>query len=53
MLVAYFVHRYAKSMAAEAAAIRIANDAVREATLRVELDFKPTLTDMELRAATL
>jgi hypothetical protein len=39
--------------AAEAEASRIAERAVPGATLRFELDFKWTLTDLEIRAATL
>jgi len=39
--------------AAEAEANQIANRAVPGITLRFELDFKSTLTDLETRAATL
>jgi hypothetical protein len=39
--------------AAEAEAHRIANRAMPGATLRFELDFKSTLADLEVRAATL
>jgi len=39
--------------AAEAEANKIANRAVPGAHLRFELDFKWTLTDLEMRAATL
>jgi hypothetical protein len=39
--------------AAEAEASKIAEQAVPGATLRFELDFKWTLTDLEIRAATL
>jgi hypothetical protein len=39
--------------AAEAEANKIANRAVSGATLRFELDFKWTLTDLETRSATL
>ena len=39
--------------AAEAAAAEVVNRAVPGATLRFELDFKWTLTDLETRAATL
>ena len=39
--------------AAEAEANKIANRAVPGANLRFELDFKWTLTDLEMRAATL
>ena len=38
---------------AEAEANNVANRAVPGATLRFELDFKWTLTDLEIRAATL
>jgi hypothetical protein len=39
--------------AAEAEANRIANHAIPGAKLRFELDFKSTLADLEVRAATL
>ena len=39
--------------AAEAEANKVANRAVPGANLRFELDFKWTLTDLEMRAATL
>ena len=39
--------------AAEAEANRVANRAVPGAILKFELDFKWTLTDLEIRAATL
>ena len=39
--------------AAEAEANKVANRAIPGATLRFELDFKWTLTDLEVRAATL
>jgi hypothetical protein len=39
--------------AAEAAANRIAKHIVPYTTLRFELDFKSTLTELEIRAATL
>jgi hypothetical protein len=39
--------------AAEAEARRVANRAVPGASLKFELDFKWTLTDLEIRAATL
>jgi hypothetical protein len=39
--------------AAEAAANKIANNVVPCTTLRFDLDFKSTLSDLEIRAATL
>lgn len=47
------VPMYATLEAAEAEASKIANRAVPGVTLRFELDFKSTLTDLETRAATL
>jgi hypothetical protein len=47
------IGRFATLVAAEAEANKIANRVVPGATLRFELDFKWTLTDLEMRAATL
>ena len=47
------IARFATLDAAEAAAANVANHAVPGATLRFELGFKWTLTDLETRAATL
>jgi hypothetical protein len=44
---------FATLEAAEAEAEKVANRAVPGATLKFELDFKWTLTDLEIRAATL
>ena len=44
---------FATLEAAEAEADKVANRAVPGATLKFELDFKWTLTDLEIRAATL
>ena len=44
---------FATLAAAEAEANKVANRTVPDATLRFELDFKWTLTDLEIRAATL
>jgi hypothetical protein len=47
------IARFATLDAAEAQANKVANRAVPGASLRFELDFKWTLTDLEIRAATL
>ena len=47
------IARFATLDAAEAEAARVANRVVPGAILRFELDFKWTLTDLEIRAATL
>ena len=44
---------FATLEAAEAEANKVANRTIPGATLRFELDFKWTLTDLEIRAATL
>ena len=44
---------FATLAAAEAEANKVANRTIPGATLRFELDFKWTLTDLEIRAATL
>ena len=44
---------FATLAAAEAEANKVANRTVPDATLRFELDFKWTLTDLEIRAANL
>jgi hypothetical protein len=47
------IARFAALDAAEAEANKVANRAVPGASLKFELDFKWTLTDLEIRAATL
>ena len=47
------IARFATLDAAEAEARRIANRAAPGASLKFELDFKWTLSDLEIRAATL
>jgi hypothetical protein len=47
------IARFATLDAAEVAANKVANRAVPGAILKFELDFKWTLTDLEIRAATL
>lgn len=47
------IARFATRDAAEAQANEIANHAVPGTTLRFDLDFKWTFTDLEIRAATL
>ncbi|HEV3440726.1 MAG TPA: hypothetical protein VG122_25450 [Gemmata sp.] len=47
------IARFATLDAAEGAANKVANRAVPGAILKFELDFKWTLTDLEIRAATL
>jgi hypothetical protein len=47
------IARFATLDAAEAEARRVANRAVPGASLKFELDFKWTLSDLEIRAATL
>ena len=47
------VARFATLDAAEAEAQNVANRAVPGASLKFELDFKWTLSDLEIRAATL
>jgi hypothetical protein len=47
------IAQFATLDAAEAEANRVANRAVPGAVLKFELDFKWTLTDLEIRAATL
>jgi len=47
------IARFATLDAAEAEANRLADSAVPGAILNFELDFKWTLTDLEIRAATL
>jgi hypothetical protein len=47
------IARFATLDAAEVAANMVANRAVPGAILKFELDFKWTLTDLEIRAATL
>jgi hypothetical protein len=47
------IARFVTLDAAEAEANKVANRAVPGASLRFELDFKWTLTDLEIRAATL
>jgi hypothetical protein len=47
------IAKFATLDAAEAEANKVANRLVPGATLRFELDFKWTLTDLEMRVATL
>ena len=47
------IARFSTLDAAEAEARRVANRAVPGASLKFELDFKWTLSDLEIRAATL
>jgi hypothetical protein len=47
------IARFATLDAAEVAANKVANRAMPGAILKFELDFKWTLTDLEIRAATL
>ena len=47
------IARFATLDAAEAEARKVASHAVPGASLRFELDFKWTLSDLEIRAATL